>query len=44
MMTKTMRMMKISEPLLRRGSIKDIEEITSIENRAFGSHAYDYPL
>ena len=43
MMTKTMRMMKISEPLLRRGSIEDIEEITRIENRAFGSHAYDYP-
>jgi ribosomal-protein-alanine acetyltransferase len=36
-------MMKISEPKVRRGSIKDIEEITSIENRAFGDHAYDYP-
>ncbi|MCL4447706.1 MAG: GNAT family N-acetyltransferase [Thermoplasmatales archaeon] len=42
-MTKTTRMMTISELAVRRGSIKDIEEITNLENRAFGSHAYDYP-
>ena len=40
---KTTRMMKISEPILRRGSLEDIDEITGIENRAFGKHAYDYP-
>jgi ribosomal-protein-alanine N-acetyltransferase len=36
-------MMKISEPVVRRGSIDDIDEITGVENRAFGKHAYDYP-
>lgn len=40
MKTRTMR---ISEPLLRRGSVRDIEEIRKIEDRAFGKHAYDYP-
>ena len=25
------------------GSIKDIDDIAKVENRAFGSHAYDYP-
>lgn len=34
----------ISEPSARRGSIEDIEEIRRIEDRAFGIHAYDYPM
>ncbi len=42
-MKKKTRTMKISEPLLRRGSVQDIEEIRKIEDRAFGKHAYDYP-
>lgn len=43
-MTKMMkRMMTISEPFVRRGSISDIEEIRGIEHRAFGNHAYDDP-
>ena len=43
MTMKTTRMTKISKLTIRRGSIKDIDEITKIEGRAFGSHAYDYP-
>ncbi|MEM0135262.1 MAG: GNAT family N-acetyltransferase, partial [Thermoplasmatales archaeon] len=43
MMMKTTMMMKISNPVIRRGSIKDIDQITEVENKAFGSHAYDYP-
>jgi ribosomal-protein-alanine N-acetyltransferase len=43
MMMKTTRTMRISEPSTRRGSIRDIEEIRKIEDRAFGPHAYDYP-
>jgi ribosomal-protein-alanine N-acetyltransferase len=44
MMTMTkMKMMTISEPVLRRGTLDDLEQIAIVEERAFGIHAYDYP-
>lgn len=43
MMTTKMRMTTISEPVIRKGSIKDLEGIAEVEERAFGIRAYDYP-
>ncbi len=41
-MMKTTRMMMISEPMIRRGNLGDLEGIEKVENRAFGEHAYDH--
>lgn len=38
-----MKMMTISEPLIRRGSIDDVPAIKEVEDKSFGPHAYDYP-